>query len=386
MTSTDAFRVGANLLWLRPGEVGGTETYARRVLRALASSGAQLGDSGEAKGPVELHLFGSGVGIDAVRPTGGSVEDHVAAPDVIAPPRRVFVERTWLPGAIRSAQLDVIHHLGGTVPVSSKEAAIVTIHDLQPLEFSDNFSKTKVHYLSRAIPQAIERARIVTTPSNWVRERVIDRFDLSPDTVLTVSVFAEPVDLAEAAQPSASVQRLLSMGPMLLYPAMTLGHKNHFLLFDAFSKALERDPELQLICVGPAGRDDEAIRARASELSPQIKMLGHVSKADLDALYRSADALVFPSTYEGFGLPVLEAQHYGLPVICSNTTALPEVAGVGAVMVDPSNVSDWVDAIVDRPTTSALEQLVSAGLKNAQRYNLESTAEQQWHAYRLATA
>ena len=115
-------------------------------------------------------------------------------------------------------------------------------------------------------------------------------------------------------------------------------------------------------------------------------MLGHVSKADLDALYRSADALVFPSTYEGFGLPVLEAQHYGLPVICSNTTALPEVAGVGAVMVDPSNVSDWVDAIVDRPTTSALEQLVSAGLKNAQRYNLESTAEQQWHAYRLATA
>ncbi len=368
--------LGLNLLWLRPGAVGGTETYARRVLRALASTTPE----------VTMHLFGTKPGIEAVAPTKCPVVQHEAAPGAIAPTRRVFVEKTWFRSSANDAMLDVLHHLGGTVPFAFDGPSVVTIHDLQPLDEPENFSATKVRFLRRAIPAAIDRATVVTTPSDWVREQVIERFDADPASVLTVSAFAEPVDLAAPAQGSTRIERLRSQGPILLFPAMTLNHKNHHFLFEAFADAVRREPDLQLVCVGAIGRDHEKIRARASWVSPRIHMLGYVTKGDLDALYRAADALVFPSRFEGFGLPILEAQHYGVPVISSNATALGEVAGGGAVLLDPDDRSAWADTMVARFTPEERARLVSAGFANARRYSLEATAEQQRCAYRLATA
>ena len=370
-TASDLGQLGVNLLWLRPGEVGGTETYARRVLTALAADSPDL----------SIHLFGTAPGIEAVTPANATVTAHTAASTALPPTRRLFVERTWLPGAVKAAGLDVLHHLGGTVPINPDVASLVTIHDLQPLDHPDNFSSTKIRFLQRAIPAAIERAGAVATPSEWVREEVISRFDLNADEVLAVSAFADPVDLATPAQPSALISHIVSQGPTLLYPAMTLNHKNHRLLFDAFADAVRRDPELQLVCVGSPGRDDAEIRAHADSVSARIHMLGYVSRADLDSLYRSADALVFPSRYEGFGLPILEAQNYGLPVICSNVTAMPEVAGDGARLIDPLNPGQWADAMTERFTPVDRARLVAAGFENARRYSIEATAAQQKRAY-----
>ena len=138
--------------------------------------------------------------------------------------------------------------------------------------------------------------------------------------------------------------------------------------------------------VGSPGRDDAEIRAHAASVSPRIHMLGYVSRADLDSLYRSADALVFPSRYEGFGLPILEAQAYGLPVICSNVTAIPEVAGDGALLIDPLNPGDWVDAMIERFSPVERAKLVAAGFENARRYSPEATAAQQQRVYARAGA
>ena len=378
--------VGVNLLWLRPGHVGGTESYARRVLRSLSNHDGDA--DADLDSDLTLHLFGTTPGIEAVKPSGqrSSMVSHVVRPGPIPRAQRVVVERTVLPSATRAVELDVLHHLGGTVPFDSTVPSVVTIHDLQPLDQPENFSPAKVRFLRSAIPAAIERSAVIATPSNWVREQIISRFDLDPRRVQTVSAFAEPVDLAGPIERSMRLEAIVADGPIVLFPAMTLGHKNHSFLFDAFGDALKRDPDLQLISVGAIGRDHDALVAKAASVSPRIRMLGHVSKHDLDVLYRSADAVVFPSRYEGFGLPVLETQHYGVPVLSSNVTALPEVAGDGALLLDPDDRTAWADAMVKRFSPVERSQAVARGFKNAARYSLNSTAQQQQRVYSQAIA
>ena len=367
--------VGVNVLWLRPGEVGGSESYARRVLRALATHAPDT----------QLHLFGTAPGIAAVRPAGVQAEEYLTAAPALPPRRRIIVERTWLRSVV-GPPLDVLHHPGGTVPFVNETPAVVTIHDLQPLADPSNFSMSKRQFLAKAIPNTLKRASVITTPSNWVREDILDRFDVDPDRVVTVSAFAETKDLSEATEPSPKLTSILSRGPVFFYPAMTLRHKNHAMLFEAFRRATQREPDLQLVCVGAIGRDHDELTELAQSLSPAIHMLGYVDKADLDALFQRSEALVFPSTYEGFGLPLIEAQHAELPVISSNATALREVAGDSGILLDPTDIDAWAGAMEHRLSPTERAQHVAAGRENAARYTPARTAEQQQSAYERCRA
>ena len=364
-------RIGINLLWLRPGEVGGTETYIRRILESLASDEEAL----------DVHLFGTTSAIEAVRPEPTSIIEHRAPSGFEAPPLRVILERTWLRRSM-SRGIDVAHHPGGTVPFTGSPS-VVTIHDLQPLDHPSNFSAVKRAFLARAIPTAIDRADVVITPSDWVGEQVRERFSLGPDRVVTVSAFAQ-ARVGVGHEPTARVSDIVSRGPVALYPAMTMNHKNHACLFDAFSDAVLERPDLQLVCVGAVGRDDQEIRAKAAATSAKIRMLGHVTRGDLDFLLASAEVLVFPSRYEGFGLPVLEAQQAGLPVVASTAGALPEVAGLGAVLLDPQDRTAWTQALVSPLEGPARITAVEVGRANAARYSVESTGIQQRSAYERA--
>jgi glycosyltransferase involved in cell wall biosynthesis len=368
-------RVGVNLLWLRPGEVGGTESYVRRVLQAVSES-----DAARDVASIEWHLFGTNAAIESVRPTSAAVVFHEAPKQFVNPARRVVLERTWLRHAMGSG-LDVIHHPGGTVPFSSPSPTLLTLHDLQPLEDPTNFGGAKRRFLERAIPAAINRAGLVVTPSDWVSERVRDRFSLSQDSVRTVSAFSEAVQGNGDVRPSAHVETLLEAGPVVLYPAMTMRHKNHRTLFRAFRMAQRDRPNLQLVCVGAIGRDHAELQAAASATSERIHLLGHVSKVDLESLLRRSEMMAFPSRYEGFGLPVLEAQQRGLPVAASTAGALPEVAGLGARLYDPDDIDGWAQAMREPLEGVLLESLVAAGLQNARRFTAASTAAQQQGAY-----
>lgn len=367
--------IGINLLWLRPGEVGGTETYIRRVLRSLSAHAPDL----------QLHLFGTAYALDAVRPVVSGVEEYITAASALVPAKRVIVERTWL-RSVMGRELDVVHHPGGTVPFQSQGRSIVTIHDLQPLDDPRNFSAVKRRFMAKAIPAAISSASVVATPSDWVREGVIDRFGLEEDRVVTVSAFAEPPDLSIETTPSPRLASIFARGPVLFYPAMTMRHKNHSMLFRAFAEAVQHDPDLQLVCVGAVARDHDQIREEAASASTQIHVLGHVPRSDLDALFMRSEALVFPSMYEGFGLPILEAQHAELPVLASASTALIEVVGGAGELLDPHDSSAWAGAMVDRVRGEARARRVADGQKNAARYSSEATAMQQRSAYERLTA
>lgn len=115
-------------------------------------------------------------------------------------------------------------------------------------------------------------------------------------------------------------------------------------------------------------------------------MLGHVERSDLDALFHRSEALVFPSSYEGFGLPIIEAQHAELPVIASNATALSEVAGNSGILLDPTDIDAWASAMEQRLRPTERAQHVAAGRENAARYTPKRTAEQQRSAYEQCRA
>lgn len=373
--------VGLNLLWLRPGEVGGTETYVRRIVKAVDSLPSE----------VEWELFGTAEAIDAVRASDASSVAHLAPRLANSPSVRVLLERTWLRARTRAndserSGLDVMHHPGGTVPFGSSVRTAVTIHDLQPLHDPTNFGRVKREFLARAIPTAIERADVVLTPSNWVGEQITERFSCDESKIHTVSAFAEPRSLAPASKPSTEMRELLDSGPIVVYPAMTMRHKNHAMLFQAFAEATRERPDLQLVCVGTVGRDDEMIRQDALATSERIHMLGFVPTADLNLLFDNAESLVFPSRYEGFGLPVLEAQQCGLPVIASTAGALPEVAGDAATLIDPDDREGWAAALCSPLEGDVRDAAIAAGIKNSQRFTIERSATQQLGAYtRLAT-
>lgn len=371
-------RVGVNLLWLRPGQVGGTESYARRVIEATTSSAAEETTK---QRPIEWHLFGTSAAIAAVRPAGGSVVEHSAPAGFADPARRVVLERSWLRAKMRG-DLDVVHHPGGTVPFGSSTPTAVTVHDLQPLDDPQNFGAIKRRFLARAIPRSVDRADLVLTPSDWVREGIIDRFDLAEEKVMTVSAYADR--RASAGEPE-TVESIRRAGPYCLYPAMTMRHKNHRVLFRAFGLAEQVRPDLQLVCVGAVGRDHDEILTAARLTSGRIRVLGHVTREELDALFEHADLLVFPSRYEGFGLPVLEAQLASLPVASSTAAALPEVAGGSAILLDPDDVEGWSTVMAHPPEADDRRRLIRAGLENAARYTPRSTARQLRGAYERLT-
>jgi len=373
--------VGLNLLWLRPGEVGGTETYIRRIVQAVDAQSAE----------VEWHMFGTEKAIDSVGGSNAASAAFVSPHLANTPALRVVLERTWLRQRMAVGRrgrpgLDVVHHPGGTVPFRSDTKTAVTIHDLQPLDDPTNFSAAKRAFLARAIPTAIERADLVLTPSMWVGEQIKERFSCDESKIRTVSAFAESRSVAPSSTSSTQIGEILGRGPIVLYPAMTMRHKNHAMLFRAFAQAVRERPDLQLVCVGAVGRDDRQIREEAVAASDRIHMLGLVSGVDLNVLFETAESLVFPSRYEGFGLPVLEAQRCGLPVIASNAGALPEVAGDAARLLDPADQAAWTEALCSPLQGEAHEAAIAAGVRNTARFTMETSATQQLSAYaQLAT-
>lgn len=367
-------RVGVNLLWLRPGQVGGTETYLTRLLRAIAS----MPDPG-----IEVHLFGLPSFPEAHPDLVAAFPTHVAPLPSPARPVRVAAEATWLAGAAARRGLALLHHAGGTVPPVRTVPAVVTIHDLQYLTFPETFSTVKLLFLSRMVPQAVRRARIVTTTSEYVRGRVIEALAVPEDRVMVVPPVASeaPVEPREVAAVAA---RLGIDGLYFIYPtAAPYPFKNHAVLVEALASV----PDVTLVLTGEAWPPDSdpAGRARRLGVSDRIRHTGYVEAADLDALYRGAVATVFPSRYEGFGMGALEAMTRGCPVIAAATTALPETVGDGGLLVEADDAVAWAGAMSRLLSDHDLRRsLGRAAAARAATFTPERGAAAQLAAYRRA--
>jgi len=372
-------RVGANLMWLVPGVVGGSEEYSVRLLEAFHRS---MPDD------LELVLFVNR-SVPAAHPTLTA-----AFPTVVAPGSgrsrgaRVALESTWLARQIRAEGVDLVHHLGGTMPMLRNVPGLVTIHDLQPFVHPEHFSLVKRAYLRATVPPSVRRAEVVVTLSEFTRRDVIERVGVDADRVVLVPPgLDQPAPVP--AELAAEVLRRhgLADRPYVLYPAITYVHKNHVALVQAFAHVARADPAPMLVLTGGAADAEAELQAEIArlDLAGRVVRTGRVPVTDFDALFASATALAFPSRYEGFGMPVLEAMSRGVPVIASSNTALPEVVDGAGVLVDPDDVEGWAEAITTVLADPARRaELVALGHRRAEEFSWARSAGALADAYRQA--
>ena len=345
--------IGIALLTLVPGELGGSESATGGLLHALADDGTL---------PYRVYL-------PPVAP--GAAE---GLPSELVPeyrPAHTIPERllamSWAaarPGPLRRrlAAADVVHYpLTIRIPTITTPS-VITLHDLQHLDLPMLFSRGERAFRAAFWHRSVRSAQLIVTPSAFVRDRAVALLGIDG---ARIRVIPHGIDHARFS-PSGENRE-----PFLLYPARRWPHKNHERLFDAFALLRRERPELQLVLTG-GGHSGGA---------PQgVDVRGHVSLDELVSLYRRASALVFPSLYEGFGQPVLEAMACGCPVACSAIPALAEVAGDAARTFapgDPESISAAVSDVLAEPG-----RYRERGLEHAGQFTWKRAASQYESVYR----
>jgi glycosyltransferase involved in cell wall biosynthesis len=262
--------------------------------------------------------------------------------------------------------------------------------DLQHRHLPALFSPGERHWRDRVYRQGCERSRLIVTGTRHIKQDIVSEFGIDPGKIAVIPIrSALPVTPASPAD-IARVRATYNLPDrFLLYPAMGFPHKNHLRLFEAL--AVLRDQHnltLPLICTGRAyeshapALDTALARLR---LTDQVRMLGSIPSDDLVALFGAAWALVFPSLFEGIGMPVLEALQYGLPVISSNAACLPEVAGDAAIYFDPLSVQSIVAALLTAERQPALlERNRQAAPSVLARFSWPKAAQTYVACYRAA--
>ena len=353
--------IGISLLTLVPGLSGGSETYARELCRALAGVGE-----------LRYRVFVPDIAVDASDGLPSSIVPGYRASRSM-PGRIAAMSLAALrPGPLRRAleleRLDAIHFpLSVMLPVVERPPAATTVVDLQHEEHPEFFSRAELAYRKVVYGGTVRRSQIVVTISEHARGTLLEGYRLPPERVRAIPL---GVDHAVFA-PSDKASR----GEFLLYPGRPWRHKNHARLYAAFAQLRAARPELRLVLTGDGDY---------GTLPDGVESRGLVPRDELVDLYRRAAALVFPSLYEGFGLPVVEAMACGCPVACSNTTSLPEVAGDAARLFDPRDVDDIaaaVNDVLDDPGPYA-----GRGLERAQRYTWEACAHAHDELYRALSS
>lgn len=366
--------IGINLLWLVPGEVGGSEESTLASVRALVDL---------AEPSLDLRLFVLESFAPAHPDVAAAVPIEVVPISGRARGARIAAEATWL--AARCRGIDLVHHAGGTAPPLRGAPYVLTLHDIQPLEARATHGLLKRAYLGAAIPPSVRHARITVVPSEFVRQSVLSRLTVDADRVVVVhhgvNVHAEPT----AADVLRERYRL--DGPVVLYPAITYPHKNHAVLVDAFAKVVRRHPDAVLVLSGGRGGEEDRLRDQIDRLGlrERVRRTGRISAADVAGLYQEASVVAVPSRYEGFGLPAAEAMAYGAPVVASSATALPEVVGDAGLLVAAGDVQGWASAIGSLlEDTAERSRLAVLGRERARRFTWAANAAALVDVYRRA--
>ncbi|HEX6401365.1 MAG TPA: glycosyltransferase family 1 protein, partial [Actinomycetota bacterium] len=243
----------------------------------------------------------------------------------------------------------LFHATDHLLPRLRSARSVFTLHDLAFVHFPQHFTPRNRMYLRTMVPRFLERADRVIVVSEHTREDVVAQYGLDPARVHVVPEGVDP-RFRPDPDPSAieTVRRRYGLPPRtILYVGTIQPRKNLTTLVDAFARIRARHPDAGLVIAGAKGWLYEPFlrRLRDPDIGPSVVLAGRVAEADLPALFAAAELFVYPSLFEGFGLPPLEAMASGTPVVCSDATSLPEVVGDAGLLVPPLDVDGWAAAI-----------------------------------------
>lgn len=381
----EPLEIAIDLRWMHPGVAGGIENLSRSLLEEVG----QLDRSNR---------------YTVVVPTEGKYDlDVRSRPNfrMVASdgPRETFRRVAWVSVRVlhrllradfwRTGEVEVLrraHRLAADVVLSTSGYIftdmyplrnVLVIPDLQHEFHPEFFTPEAVRDRRRIYGDSLRIARRLIAISEHTRGTVIDRIGIDPDRITTLHLAADPIFHPKAparrGRDDVLQKHRLQPGEYLLFPANTWPHKNHKAALEALAILRERRRLTPtLVCTGAKKEAKPAIAEAIARLGleRQVRFIGYRPLDEMPALYEGAAALVFPSLYEGFGIPLVEAMWSGCPIVCSNTTSLPEIAGDAALLVDPRSPEDLASAL-ERvlSDTSLRAQLVARGRVRAPQFS-----------------
>jgi glycosyltransferase involved in cell wall biosynthesis len=371
--------IGLNLIFLVPGETGGMEVVARELIPALIDTA-----------PREMR-FTAFVNREAAAAKDGPWGELLPAVTVPVHARNrvqwVLGEQTLLPRLAAREGVDLVHSLASTAPAWGRFRRVVTVHDLIYARFPETHAGIRDLGMRLLVPMAVRRSDRVIVDSHSTRRDLVEllgtpaeRIDVVPLGVGTVKR-CEPMAERELRNRLDLGERRVALSLSAKRP-----HKNLATLIGALARLpAERRPLLVLPGYPTAHESELRERACAVGVRNDVRFLDWLSGEEFEGLWQVADVFVFPSLYEGFGLPVLEAMARGVPVACSNASSLPEVAGDAALLFDPHDEAAIAAAmerlLADR---AEAERLRARGFERARQFTWERTARLTLESYARA--
>jgi len=306
---------------------------------------------------------------------------------------RPFVEQLFMPWLVKRYQLDVLHSPFSTAPLFCPSFNVMSLLDTVYFFYKEhlNVRRTiKARYYEMVQAIMARRCDAIITISEFSKSEIIRQLGVSSDKIFVTLLSPRK---GAGIIPSSQIKPNTDVDASVILTAIasSMPHKNMIRLIEALGIVVSKDVgrvELHIIGQIPiqttegVGQKELEQIARANGVQENIHILGYVSDEELDALYCRASALVFPSFYEGFGIPPLEAMQFGVPVVCAKAASLPEVVGPAGLYFDPYDVNDMAEKIVCIIKDRGLrERLVETGYEWIKRYSWEKTARETLAVY-----
>jgi len=292
-----------------------------------------------------------------------------------------------LPWRVRRDRPDLLH-VQYTGPLATKVPLVVSVHDVSYLEYPQYFTRFRSTQLKITVKRTLRKAAAVLTPSEFSRDAILRHYPIDPSRVIVVPNAASPLFRPVERQVAASMieRKFHIRGPFVLMVGDLQPRKNHLGLLRAFENVVRANAQLahRLVFVGKeTWYSKELHRAvAASGIRDRVDFVGFVADTDLVHFYGACDLFVFPSFYEGFGLPILEAMACGRAVACSSITAIPEVADGAGILFDPHSDQEMTraiaDVLLDPQLRARLERL---GAQRAAQFSWEQAARRTLEVY-----
>lgn len=371
--------IGISLLDFQPGNSGGIETYCRDLV-----SGLQKTDKKN-----QYYILLNKINEDTLEVKNNNFEivycDNRTLPHKILTKLKIkdYTAERIIQSNIEKLNLDLLHFPLQTIQqylLNLDAKKIVSIMDIQQEYFPRFFTKADLANRKKMYVSSCEAADKIIAISDFTKDTIVDKFRISKDKITTNHLNYNEDLYNKNVKPAK-----LPYSPFFYYPAATWPHKNHTKLIKAFALLHRSYPEYHLVLSGiQKQKSDEISKIIAKlKLTNHVHTLGYLDYKELPGVFKQAYALVFPSLFEGFGIPLVEAMVVGCPVIASNTTSIPEVADNAALYFDPNSVEDIAKTMkmVVRDDTRR-DQLILNGYKQAKKFTKSKMVADTLQVYR----
>jgi glycosyltransferase involved in cell wall biosynthesis len=370
--------IALNLVFLVPNETGGMEIYARHLIESL----------GRVRPDIRLTAL---INRNASGQPGPWNDVETVTVPVNSRNRVAWVlaDQLLVPPLARRAKVDLLHSPGNLAPAWGGFRRLLTVHDLTHKTFPEAHEGMRARAVGVIMPVGIRRSHRLIADSNATKTD-LEHLMHEPAAKIDVVPLGLDVPHPERALSEQQIRDTYDLGERKLALSLSAKrpHKNLIRLLDALASIpAERRPVLVIPGYRTWHEQELHDHARALGVEQDVRILGWVDEPEIEGFYAASSCFVFPSLYEGFGLPVLEAMQRGLPVACSNTSSLPEVAGDAALLFDPES-TEQIAAAIEKLINGGddVERLRQKGLERARTFTWDATARATAESYERALA